>query len=258
MHKFLSILLLITSLSLWAQPREGESEEDYKKRVLEELGVQDNTQKEEPVAEAQAEDPQLNNPNQDAPANSEDLEGQLDSTVKDFAGMGGMNQQGKPAAPVKPVKIKDSFLTKVMSSEAKTLIGTLMVKSPFQDMERKSLEEFMLANTQGTPLSGVLKNNKKVKNIFLDFLQSDKAIPALAKIVNKPEKVKFFSIFAGCVVVLIFVLNLLNSKGGIVKRILKKIAIVAMGGILNIGCAVYLFKEDFDPLINIVLKYYHL
>lgn len=264
MQKLLLFLLIFTSLSLFAEQREGESDEDYKKRRLEELGIQVKESKPEPTPEENSEDSADNQMNENGQMDpNQDLEGSVDQAVEDLAGMGGMGKDGEPmgqqdSAPVKPVEIKESFLTKMMDDQTKQFLGTMMAKSPFEDMKRETIEQVFIARNEGNPLGSFLKNNEKPRNILIDVLKDKKALPQIVGLVNKPEKIKYMGIFAAVVLGMAFFANLMNSKGGIVKRVLTKFAIGAVAGSLNLGFFVFQFYEDLKPVINIVFKYYHL
>lgn len=262
MHKFLFIILILSSLSLFAQQREGESVEDYKKRRLQELGVAFKEDTPEPAPESETQPTEETaDQNQDVTQGEEGLEESVDQAVEDLAGMGGMGKEGQPLEykneEVKPVKVKESFLTKMMDSETKNFLGIMMAKSPFADMKRETIEEVFIARNQGNPLGSFLKNNDKARNILVDTLKHPKALPQIVSLINKPEKIKYMGIFAGVVFALVFLANLMNSKGGLIKRILTKFAIGAAAGVLNLGFFIYLFHEDLKPVINIFFKYYH-
>ena len=262
MHKLLALLLIVFSLSLFAQQREGESDDEYKQRRLEELGV--NVVNPEPTPEQATDQATEENAQADQGQASQnnDLEGEVDQAVEDLAGMGGMAKDGGPVEykeeKVKPVKVKESYLTKMMDSQTKAFLGTMMAKSPFADMKKETIEEVFIARNAGNPLGDFLKNNEKPRKILVEVLQDKRALPQIVGLINKPEKIKYMGIFAAVVLGLAFFANLMNSKGGIVKRILTKFAIGVLAGTLNLGFFVFQFHEDLKPVIRIVLKYYHI
>jgi len=267
MTKLLLLLLVVLfSTHSLAQKNEGESEEDYKRRVLQELGVSE--VKEEAPSEDQADNQdESQNDNQNENENAENqqdknLEGNLDQAMEDMANMGGMDKTGEPVEvknkKVTPIKIKDSFFTKMMNSQTKVLLGTLMVQSPFKGMKREQLEAIFIAKNEGNPLGALLKKNETVKNILMDFLMHEKALPNIVSLINKPEKLKFLGIFMAIVLGLAFAANLTNTKGNIIKRVLFKFAIGGAVGLLNFGCVVYLFYDELTPTISIVFKHIHI
>lgn len=269
MHKIFFFLLLIISFSLSAiERKEGESDADYKKRYLKSIGVAE-TPSEEPAPEQAPNQAPAQTPgqapeqvvNNQAAPNNESLEDSVDQTVEDLAQMGGMQKNGETLEykeeKVEPVKIKDSYLTKMMDSQTKALLGTMMAKSPFADMSKESIEQVFIARNEGNPLGSFLKNNEKPRKILVDFLKHEKALPNIVSVINKPEKIKYMGIFAAVVLGLAFLANLMNSKGGIVKRVLKKFAIGVIAGLFNLGFFIFLFHEEMKPTINIFLKYYH-
>ena len=276
MHKLLILFSLFT-LSLFAiERKEGESDAEYKKRYLKSIGVQEaqtaQPKTEQPVAnqDANQQDPNQQDPNQQSiaqnnsnnqNANSGDLDSEVDKAVEDLAGMGGMQKDGEPLEykneEVKPVKIKESFLTKMMDSKTKAFLGTMIAKSPFADMKKETIEQVFISRNEGNPLGSFLKNNEKPRKILIDFLHHPRALPNVVSVINKPEKIKYMGIFAAVVLGLAFLANLMNAKGGLIKRILTKVAIGAFAGVLNLGFFVFQFHEEMKPTINIIFKYYH-
>lgn len=279
MHKILlTLFILLVSIGAYAQDT---NDEEYKKKVLNELGVEDKTEP-EPAPEAEANQQRKNvfstkdlpggvdtfdpesgqdlaqNTNQD-----QDLNKNVDDTLEDLANMGGMNKEGETIKvpqkkDVPKVKLKESYLTNMMNARTKNLVASLMTESPFAGMQRKELEAVFMAKNEGNPLGSLLKKNEKIKNIILDVLQHEKALPNIVGLLNKPEKMKYMGIFVAVVLALAFLFNLYNSKGSIFKRILFKFGIGIGAGLANLGCFIFLFHDELTPTISIILKYYNL
>ena len=76
--------------------------------------------------------------------------------------------------------------------------------------------------------------------------------------INKPEKVKNYGIVLICVIVSVFFLNLMNSKGNIFRRILVKMSIGIAAFAANVISFYVIFKDEVTPTLDIILKYYHL
>lgn len=277
MHKFLlTVFILLFSFGPYAQDT---NDEEYKKKILNELGVEDKSEP-EPEPEVQANQQRKNvfstkdrpggldtydpETGQDLAQNqNQDLEQNVDDTIEELANMGGMNKEGETVkVPVKKdvpkVKLKESYLTKMMNAQTKSLVANLMTESPFAGMQRKELEAVFMAKNEGNPLGSLLKRNEKVKNIILDVLQHEKALPNIVGLLNKPEKMKYMGIFVAVVLALAFLFNLYNSKGSIFKRILFKFGIGIGAGIANLSCFIFLFHEELTPTISIIFKYYNL
>jgi hypothetical protein len=257
LKKLFFLIVLCSSFALVAQD-DNQNDEEYKKKILEELGVADKTAqaKEEPAPDQEQVNGDLG-PNKD-----QNLNENVDSAIEDLANMGGMDKEGEPIkVPVKkdvpPVKLKESYLTKMMNAQTKALVSSMMAQSPFAGMQRKELEAVFIAKNEGNPLGALLKKNEKVKNIILDVLLHEKALPNIIGLLNKPEKVKYMGIFVVVVFALAFLFNLYNSKGNLFKRILFKFGIGIGAGILNLGCFIFLFHEELTPTISIIFRYYN-
>lgn len=280
MHKILlTLFILLLSFGSYAQDN---NDEEYKKKILNELGVEDKT-KTEPAPEPQANQQRKNvfstkdrpggvdtfDPEtgqelvQNTDNDNKDLNKNVDDTLEDLANMGGMNKEGETIKvpqkkDVPKVKLKESYLTKMMNAQTKSLVSSLMTESPFAGMQRKELEAVFIAKNEGNPLGSLLKKNEKIKNIILDVLQHEKALPNIVGLLNKPEKMKYMGIFVAVVLALAFLFNLYNSKGSIFKRILFKFGIGIGAGLANLGCFIFLFHDELTPTISIILKYYNL
>lgn len=156
------------------------------------------------------------------------------------------------------VSIKESYLSNVMSSDAKKFVAEFLRKNPFSEVPAPELRALVSARLNGIPFGKMLDNNPKLMDMFVELLRDKKAIPSLLSLINKPEKVKQFGIFALAVFVMVFILNLFNSKGNIFKRILIKMSIGLTAFTCNLVAIYVIFGEEIQPTLNIVLKYFHL
>ena len=160
-----------------------------------------------------------------------------------------------PLAP--PVKIKDSYLTKVMNNAAKQFLGQFLAENPFSRMSHEELKSLLLDKLGGQAVGNVLEKNPKFLNMSVDILRDRKALPSVIGLVNKPEKIKTYGIVVVVVFVLVFIFNLMNSKGNLFKRILMKMSIGLGAFVINISAALYIFSEELSPMLDIIYKYYH-
>lgn len=156
-----------------------------------------------------------------------------------------------------PVKIKDSYLTKVMNNAAKQFLGQFLAENPFSRMSHEELKSYLLKSLGDQPVGNALERNPKLLNMSVEILRDKRALPAVIGLVNKPEKVQKYGIVVIVVFVLVFIFNLMNSKGNIFKRILMKMSIGLVAFSVNIGAAFYIFNEELSPMLDIVFKYYH-
>lgn len=230
MHKSL-LLLFIIGFSAFS---EDSSDERYSRKIMEEYG-----NKQESIQESE----------------KQDLDSAIQETSGELAAMGGMQlQDTKP----EPVKIKESYLTDIMSSASKKFVSEFLAENPFKRVPRAQMKELVLGRLNGLPFGERLQSNPKLLEAFVDFLQDDDALPRILGIVNKPETVKKFSYFAIGIFVIAFILNLFNSQGNLFKRVMVKLSISFGAFVFNLSAFYILFREDIRPTLDIVFKYYHL
>ena len=160
--------------------------------------------------------------------------------------------------PKAPVKIEDSFFSGLMDEGAKKVIGEFLAENPFSKVPREELKALLTARLHGLPLGGVMENNPKLLNMSVDLVRDESAIPSFLSIVNKPEKVKTYGYVLIGVFVLVFILNLMNNKGNIFKRIFAKMLIGLGAFVVNLAAAFIIFREEISPSLDIIFKYYHL
>ncbi|MEX0798045.1 MAG: hypothetical protein WD025_01285 [Bacteriovoracaceae bacterium] len=202
----------------------------------------------------------------------DDLDQAIEETTESLANMGGMNAEGEtvPArqdqasqaqvledTPKEPVEIKESFFSGVMNNTAKQFIGQFLAENPFSKVPKKELKTLLLARLSGQPLGNALENNPKFLDMSVDIIRDKRALPNLMGLVNKPEKIKMYGYIVIGVFGMVFILNLMNSKGNIFKRILKKMTIGLIAFTANIGAAFFIFKDELSPTLDIIFKYYH-
>jgi hypothetical protein len=194
----------------------------------------------------------------------DDLEQQFDKTAKGFSQDGtklqGLKEGEFSNDPEKPKAegLKESFVTNMMTGVMKQAIDQFLKENPFSKMERQEVKSMIELKTNGLPVATLFKNHPKILDIFVDWIRDDKALPKIIGIVNKPDEVKVYGFIVMGIFILSFILNLANSKGGLGKRILKKLMIFVGAFAINIGTFFFLFKEEMKPTLDIIFRYYHL
>lgn len=188
-----------------------------------------------------------------------DVEKVLDDTASSLANFGGLGEESPENSPSgESVAIQDSYLSGMMTGQMKKFLGEFLAQNPFAMIPKRETKSLVLARLQGLPFGKILEDNPKLLDMFVDILRDNKALPNLLGLVNKPDKVKKFGFIALGVFIVVFLLNLLNSKGNIFRRILRKLAIGLLAFAFNTGAFYFIFREELTPLLNIVFKHYHL
>lgn len=200
-----------------------------------------------------------------APAFSQqgdNLEENFDNTARDLGGKGtqleplSADEFGNAKQDNKPA-INESFVSKMMTGVMKKAVNEFLKENPFSKMDRAEVKSMIEVRTQGLPVSKLFQKNPKILDMLVDWLRDKKALPSLMGIVNKPDEVKIYGIIVTVIFVLSFMLNLVNSKGNLLRRIFRKIGIFLGAMTVNIGAFAYLFSEEIKPSLDIVWKYYH-
>lgn len=193
-----------------------------------------------------------------------DLENQFDTTTQDLSEPSGEKLQGigkdefsNDPNKAKDSGLKDSFVTKMMSGVMKQAIDSFLKENPFSKMDRKEVKSMIEVKTNGLPVSKLFQKHPKLLDILVDWIRDKKALPKIMGILNKPDDVKTYGFIVTGIFILSFLLNLANSKGGLGKRILKKMGIFIGAFIINISAFYFLFKAEIRPTLDIIFKYYH-
>lgn len=234
MKKFLLVLLFIYSSSFVLPNVYGETEEENKDQVLREYEERKSEDQEFREIEQMSKDIQ-----DLSPINVE----QATSNQEPYIGDG---------------KIKDSYLSTMMNGMMKEMISKYLKENPFSKIPRDEVRSMIKIQTESLPVGKVFEKNPKLLEVFTDWLRDQVAIPKLVGIVNKPEQVKIYGIVVIAVFIISFIFNLLNNKGNLFQRILKKLFIVFCAFTVNLAVFYFLFQPNVKPTLDIILKYYHL
>lgn len=182
----------------------------------------------------------------------DDLENNFDQTTKELSGADQSQLQDKLQG-----HLENNMVTNLMNDMVKNVVQEFLKENPFSKMPREEVKSMIQARIQGLPIEKFLQKHPKLLELLVDWLRDNKALPKIMGIVNKPKQVKIYGIIVIVVFVISFILNLLNSKGNLFKRILKKMGIFFGAFIINFAAFFVLFKDELGPTLKIILKYYH-
>jgi hypothetical protein len=148
------------------------------------------------------------------------------------------------------------FLGKIMNDQMKDAAAKMMQSNPFKMMSNEDVKSMILGRFKPeSPIGKFFNNNPNAVDGTVAWIKDEHAIPSFISIINKPEKMKYFGYSVLAVFLIAFFLNLKNGKNGILKRILFKIVMMASTAVINLGVFYYLFKEELQPSINVIIKY---
>lgn len=197
----------------------------------------------------------------------DNLEKQFDSTTQDLSNLEGEQlkpigneefAEGEKQKKAVPEGLQDSFVSNMMTGVMKQVVSEFLKENPFSKMDREEVKSMIKLRMNGLPVEKLFEKNPKLLDMLVDWIRDKKALPKIIGIVNKPKEVKIYSFVVIAIFVLSFILNLVNSKGNLGKRILNKIGIFLGAFIINLGTFYFLFREELKPSLDIILKYYHL
>lgn len=239
MIKYL-VFIILFSLQGYAQT--SEEEDNARERILNQYGNKDDYEKK--VQETRLEDNSIQENQVDSDSNletnSQDIDPELLKAVT----------ESLPA----DMKVDENFLTKFMDAEMKSAAMQMIKKNPFASMSRHELKSFFLERTQGTKIGAQLEKNPRIMRVLVEVFHHKKAIPDLVSMINKPQKLKYYGYFFIGIMIMAFLINMKNSKGGMAKRIMLKLIIMLTTPVLNFGVFYYLFQDELGSTIE-AIKY---
>lgn len=152
----------------------------------------------------------------------------------------------------------DEEITKTVDS-LKSLTSEFSDKfkngNPLTVLPREDLAKIIDENLSHTPIGQMSQKNPKLKEMMLDFMLDEKALPGIANIFAQPGKLKNCAIVVGIIFVLSFVLGLFASqKEKLFERLWAKLFkwLLTMTAIWT---TIYLFfGDELKPSIEIVLR----
>lgn len=191
-----------------------------------------------------------------AMAQEDNLEQNFDNTAGQLSGLNTeeFNEKNIPVGS----KLESNMFTGMMNDVMKKAVQEFLKENPFSKMSEDEVRSMITVRIEGKPVGKFLEKNPKVLDTFVDWLRDQAAIPKLFGILNKPDKMKTYGFIVIAIFILSFALNLMNSKGNLLKRIVKKFAIFAGAFIVNIAAFIFLFKTELQPTLKVILKHFHL
>jgi len=248
------LLALLLALPLSAFPQ-GEAEDVERARILNEYGSQDDQdQIAEDVRNPEDHEDKSNNKSDNK---SDDLEASFANTVKDLQGLS-PEEFSQEADKKNKGKVKNSFVSNMMNSMMKKMAAQFLKENPFSKMPKDEIKTMFTTRMSGLPVEKIINKYPVILDFVVEWLHDKRALPKLVGIINKPDDVKLYGLIVIGIFVGAFILNLMNSSGGLLTRIFKKLCIFGAGTVVNIGAFVYLFKTEIDPTIDVFLKFFHL
>ncbi len=150
--------------------------------------------------------------------------------------------------------VDQNFFTNIMSDKLKQGLGEMIKTNPFSSMTKRDLSSSLVERTQGTAFGNFLSQNPKVLNVLTEVCHDKEALPSFLSIVNRPKKMKYFSICVLIIFLMVFSLNLMNSKAGIFKRLMIKFSLMIIGSVANFTAFYVIFTEELTPVVDVISR----
>lgn len=150
--------------------------------------------------------------------------------------------------------VDQNFFTNIMSDKLKQGLGEMIKTNPFSSMTKRDLSSSLVERTQGTAFGNFLSQNPKVLNVLTEVCHDKEALPSFLSIVNRPKKMKYFSICVLIIFLTVFSLNLMNSKAGIFKRLMIKFSLMIIGSVANFTAFYVIFTEELTPVVDVISR----
>ena len=147
--------------------------------------------------------------------------------------------------------LKKSFLTDLMNGQTRQLFENYLKENPFAMMSETQVRSLLESILNNQKIGQMLNKNPKVMNFLVKWLHDKEALPSFLSIVNKPKKVKVFGYIILGIFILSFILNLVNSSGGLFKRILYKFFIFIGATTVNLLTFAIMFRHELSPTFRI-------
>jgi hypothetical protein len=233
--KYTLIFLLLSTFCLSSY---ADSEEDERRRILEEYSVKESAQP----------------PSKNNAIGDDALEDSIKKTVQDLQVVSDRNNSNDTSS-VKPKELKESFVTGVMDDMMKNLLREFLKENPFSKMSEGEVRSLIEGRLNAVPGGNFFHKNPSTLDFIVKWLRDKRALPKLLSIVNKAERVKIYGIIVFCILILSFLLNLFNSKGNIFKRILKKLMIVVGVTLVNFTAFYIMFRPNVQPTVDLLIQH---
>jgi hypothetical protein len=150
--------------------------------------------------------------------------------------------------------VDQNFLTNILDDKMKKAALEMMKNNPFASMSDAEFNSFINVRVQGTTLEKIFQNNPKILRGISSVLRDKRALPQFLTIINKPQKMKTYGFSFVGVMVLIFLMNLMQSKKSIIKRIVMKLSLMLLGSTVNLVVFYFIFKEELQPSVDAIWR----
>ncbi len=150
--------------------------------------------------------------------------------------------------------LDQNFFTNIMSDKLKQGLGEMIKTNPFSSMTKRDLSSSLVERTQGTAFGNFLSQNPKVLKVLTEVCHDKEALPSFLSIVNRPKKMKYFSMCVLIIFLTVFSLNLMNSKAGIFKRLMIKFSLMIIGSVANFTAFYLIFTEELTPVVDVISR----
>ena len=153
-----------------------------------------------------------------------------------------------------PNKMSKNFFTNMMNDRMKVAAMQMMEENPFSKISKEELRQSIIEKIQNSKASNFILSKPKLIDAIVEVAHDEKTIPKLLGIINKPDVIKKYGIIVLAVTICAFILNLLNSKKSILKRILLKLCIMLVASTINFAAFYFLFREELKPTIDAIFR----
>lgn len=147
--------------------------------------------------------------------------------------------------------LEKNFFSDLFNNQTKKVLETYLKENPFSKMEKSGVRNLIESILNNQKIGKVLSSNPKAMDFLVTWLHDDNALPKFISIINKPKGIKIFGYVVLGVFILSFILNLMNSGSGILKRIIFKLFIFIGATSINLIAFVIIFREEISPTIRI-------
>lgn len=161
-------------------------------------------------------------------------------------------QGGKKPSTAAPTKMGmlGGMISKMVPAG---MIQNFMKDNPFSKMNKEEVKGLIL-KAMNPKAQKIMKTKPNMLNFLTDLVHDKNALPAMMGMLSKEKELKICGGVSLILFILSIVLNILNSKGNLFKKLAKKMAI--MFGLLavNIGCFYYFFHNELSPALGLFRK----
>jgi hypothetical protein len=249
--KLFVLLLLTASFQLSAQTSADKVRQDMQNAELQRQADQEAKERDNVLQKYRVnEDGSLAG---EKPKGDPELDKAVDDTLNDFKSADSDSGDDKKET-AKSGKIEESFISKMMPGMMKSMVQKFLKTNPFSKMSKDEVKSMLLVQVEGKAVGKILKNNPRLLSGVVDWVRHPTALPQLMGIANEPKKVKYYGILVVFVFLVSFILNLLNSDGSIIRRIIFKLGITVGALGVNLGLFYLFFSDELGPTIDVIMQ----